>query len=159
MASYLEWLQDLPLSMWIAGSDSLLSFPLILFLHSIGMGLSGGSAFVVGMRLLGVGRPLPVSSLRVFFIIFWGGFLLNLVTGSLLFAAHATTTGYVPIYYAKLALIGIGVAVAVPIRSFVDGEASDGRIPSRVKALAAVSLLVWVGVITTGRLIAYSGGV
>jgi len=37
MTSYLEWLQDLPVSMWIAGSESLLSFPLILFLHSIGM--------------------------------------------------------------------------------------------------------------------------
>jgi hypothetical protein len=155
MASYLEWLQDLPLSMWIAGSESLLSFPLILFLHSIGMGLSAGSAFVVCMRLVGVGRPLPVSSLRIFFKIFWAGFLLNLVTGSLLFAAHATSTGYIPLYYAKLALIAVGMVLSVPIRTFVDGEGSDSSIPSRVRALAAVSLLVWVGVITAGRLIAY----
>src|SRR5262249_23129879 len=62
MASYLEWLQDLPFSMWIAGSESLLSFPLVLFLHSVGMGLSAGSAFILGMRLVGVGRPLPVAS-------------------------------------------------------------------------------------------------
>jgi len=53
MASYLEWLQDLPFSMWIAGSESLLSFPLVLFLHSVGMGLSAGSAFILGMRLVG----------------------------------------------------------------------------------------------------------
>ena len=63
MASYLEWLQDLPFSMWIAGSESLLSFPLVLFLHSVGMGLSAGSAYVVCMRLVGVGRPVdrPLS--------------------------------------------------------------------------------------------------
>ena len=157
MASYLEWLQDLPLSMWIAGSESLLSFPLILFLHSLGMGLSAGSAFVVCMRLVGVGRPLPVSSLRVLFKIFWGGFFLNLVTGSLLFAAHATTTGYIPMYYIKLALIAAGMVLSLPIRKFVDGETSDDAIPSHVKGLAALSLLVWVGVITTGRLIAYVG--
>ena len=157
MASYLEWLQDLPLSMWIAGSESLLSFPLILFLHSIGMGLSAGSAFVICMRLVGVGRPLPVSSLRVLFKIFWGGFFLNLVTGSLLFAAHATTTGYIPMYYIKLALIAAGMVLSLPIRKFVDGETSDDAIPSHVKGLAALSLLVWVGVITTGRLIAYVG--
>ena len=157
MASYLEWLQDLPLSMWIAGSESLLSFPLILFLHSIGMGLSAGSAFVICMRLVGVGRPLPVSSLRVFFKIFWGGFFLNLVTGSLLFAAHATTTGFIPMYYMKLALIAAGMVLSLPIRKFVDGETSDDGVPSRVKGLAALSLLVWVGVITTGRLIAYVG--
>jgi len=155
MASYLEWLQDLPFSMWIAGSESLLSFPLVLFLHSIGMGISAGSAYVVCMRLVGVGRPLPVSSLRVFFKIFWGGFFLNLVTGSILFAAHATTTGYVPMYYAKLALIAVGMMLSVPIRTFVDGETSDGIIPGRIKGLAVLSLLVWTGVITTGRLIAY----
>lgn len=157
MSSYLEWLQDLPFSMWIAGSESLLSFPLVLFLHSVGMGLSAGAAFIVGMRLVGVGRPLPVSSLRVFFKIFWAGFFLNAVTGSILFAAHATTTGYIPMYYIKLALIAAGMVLSVPIRTFVDGEASDGVVPSTVKGLAALSLIVWVAVITTGRLIAYVG--
>lgn len=157
MTSYLEWLQNLSFPMWIAGSESLLSFPLILFLHSVGMGLSAGSAFVICMRLLGVGRPLPVSSLRVFFKIFWGGFFLNLVTGSLLFAAHATTTGVIPMYYIKLSLIAAGIVLALPLRKFVDGETSDGGVPARVKGLAALSLLVWVAVITTGRLIAYVG--
>jgi hypothetical protein len=157
MASYLEWLQGLPFPMWIAGSESLWSFPFVLFLHAIGMGLSVGTAFVICMRLVGVGRPLPVSSLRVFFKIFWGGFFFNLVTGSILFAAHATTTGYIPMYYAKLALIAAGMVLSVPIRTFVDGDASDGAIPSRVKGLAALSLVVWVAVITTGRLIAYVG--
>jgi len=157
MTSYLEWLQDLPFPMWIAGSESLLSFPLVLFLHSIGMGLSAGSAFVICLRLIGVARPLPVSSLRVFFTIFWAGFFLNLVTGSILFAAHATTTGVIPMYYIKLALIAAGMVMSVPIRRFVDGEGSDGVVPSQVKGLAALSLLVWVGVITTGRLIAYVG--
>src|SRR5919201_186104 len=119
MSSYLEWLQDLPFSMWIAGSESLLSFPLVLFLHSVGMGLSAGSAYIIGMRLVGGGGPLPVSSLRLFFKIFWGGFFLNLVTGCILFAAHATSTGYIPMYYAKLTLIAVGVVLSFPIRKFV----------------------------------------
>lgn len=157
MSSYFEWLQDLPFPMWIAGSESLWSFPFVLFLHAIGMGLSVGAAFVICLRLVGVARPLPVSSLRIFFKIFWAGFFVNLVTGSILFAAHATTTGYIPMYYLKLVLIAVGMVLSVPIRRFVDGDGSDGRIPSRVKGLAAVSLLVWVGVITAGRLIAYVG--
>ena len=155
MESFFEWLQSLSLSTWIAESDSIWSFPTVLFLHSVGMGLSAGSAFIVGLRLLGVGHPLPVSSLRVLFKIFWGGFVLNLVTGSVLFGAHATTTGYVPMYYAKLALILIGVILVFPMRRFVDSDASDGVIPARLKAVALVSLGVWIGVITTGRLIAY----
>ena len=155
MASYFEWLQALPVSMWISGSDSIWSFPMILFMHSIGMGASVGSAFVVCMRLVGIGRPLPVSSLRVFFKIFWGGFFLNLVTGSLLFAAHATKTGYTPLYYVKLTLIALGMLLSVPLRTFVEGGASDLAIPGRVKALAGLSIVVWVGVITSGRWLAY----
>jgi hypothetical protein len=58
-------------------------------------------------------------------------------------------------YYAKLALILVGMVLSLPIRTFVDGDTSDGAIPARVKTLASVSLIVWVGVITTGRLIAY----
>ena len=157
MASYLEWLQGLPFPMWVAGSESLWSFPFVLFMHSVGMGLSAGSAFVICLRLVGVARPLPVSSLRVFFTLFWAGFFLNLLTGSILFAAHATTTGYIPMYYLKLGLIAIGMVLSVPIRRFVDGQGSDGSIPARVKGLAAVSLAVWIGVITAGRLIAYVG--
>src|SRR5262245_48247654 len=155
MERFFEWLQGLSIPTWIAESDSVWSFPTVLYLHSVGMGLSAGVMFIIALRFLGMGRPLPVSSLRVLFKVFWGGFVLNLVTGSLLFAAHATSTGYVPMYYAKLALIAVGVVLAVPMGKFADSDASDGLIPSRVKALAFVSLAVWVGVITTGRLIAY----
>ena len=155
MESFFEWLQSLSVPTWVSESDSIWGFPTILFLHSVGMGLSAGAAFIIGLRLLGVGRPLPVSSLRVLFTIFWGGFVLNFVTGSLLFAAHATTTGYVPMYYAKLVLILVGVILLFPMRKFVDSDASDGVIPAHLKAFALVSLGVWIGVITTGRLIAY----
>lgn len=155
MESFFEWLQSLSIPTWIAESESIWSFPTILFCHAVGMGLSAGSMFMIGLRLVGVGRPLPVSSMRVLFTIFWWGFALNFVTGSLLFAAHATQTGYVPVYYAKLALIAIGVLLAFPLRTFVNGDGSDGVIPISVKGLAALSLAVWVGVITTGRFIAY----
>ena len=155
MESYFQWLQSLPPSVWISESESIWAYPLVLFLHSIGMGLSVGSAFAICLRLLGVARPLAVSSLRVLLRIFWGGFYLNLVTGSLLFAAAATRTGYIPIYYVKLILILFGMILSIPIRRFVDGDASDRVIPLRIKTLAAVSIVIWTSVITTGRLIAY----
>ena len=157
MEAYFEWLQGLALPLWIAESESIWGFPFILFLHSLGMGLSVGAAFVTGLRLVGVGAPLLVSSLRVLPKIFWAGFALNFMTGSLLFAAHATQTGFIPIYYAKLTLIAVGTLLFVPLRRFVDSAASDGPVPGRIRALAAVSIAIWIGVITTGRLIAYLG--
>jgi hypothetical protein len=58
-------------------------------------------------------------------------------------------------YYAKLTLIVIGLILSVRLRRFVDGQASDDAVPRRLKTIAAVSLFVWISVITTGRLIAY----
>ena len=155
MESFFEWLQGLSISNWIATDESIWSFPTILFFHSVGMGLTAGVMFIICLRLVGLWRPLPVSSMRMLFRIFWWGFGLNAITGSLLFAAHATITGNQPIYYAKLSLIAVGVVLAVPLQKFVTGDASDGIIPVSIRGLAAAGLAVWVGVITTGRFIAY----
>ena len=155
MESYLNWLQGLPPSIWVSESESLWAYPLVLFLHAVGMGLSAGLAMVIDLRLLGVGKPLRVSSLRQLFTIFWGGFVLNAASGTLLFMGAAASTGYVPMYYAKLTMIFFGLLTMLPIRAFVDGDRADAEIPSRVKTFAAVSFLLWVGVITAGRLIAY----
>jgi hypothetical protein len=155
MESFFEWLQGLSISNWIATDESIWSFPTILFFHSVGMGLTAGVMFIICLRLVGVWRPLPVSSMRMLFRIFWWGFGLNAITGSLLFAAHATITGNQPIYYAKLTLIAVGVVLAFPLQKFVTGDGSDGIIPVSIRGLAAAGLAVWVGVITTGRFIAY----
>jgi len=154
MDSFFDWLQNTGISVWIAESDSIWGFPFILFAHSLGMGLSAGSAFVVGLRLLGIGRPIPVSSFQMFFKIFWIGFVLNLASGTLLFVAHATSTGHVPMYYAKLLFILFGVLVSIPIRRFIDHD-GDRSVPARIKVMAGVSVALWLAVITTGRLIAY----
>ena len=155
MESFFEWLQGLSIANWIATDESIWSFPTVLFFHSVGMGLTAGVMFMICLRLVGVGRPLPVSSMRMLFKIFWGGFALNAVTGSLLFAAHATITGNEPIYWTKMALIAVGIVLAVPLEKFVEGDGSDGGIPSRVRGIAVAALVVWVGVITAGRFVAY----
>lgn len=155
MESYLNWLQSLPPSIWVTESESVWAYPFVLFLHSVGMGLSAGLAFIIDLRLLGVGKPLRVSSLRQLFTVFWFGFVLNAASGTLLFMGAAASTGYVPMYYAKLTMIFFGLLTLVPIRTFVDSDRADAAIPSRVKALAVASFLLWVGVITAGRLIAY----
>ena len=119
------------------------------------MGLSAGSAFVIALRLLGVGRSLQVSALRLLVTLFWGGFVLNLVSGSILFAARATLTGYIPIYYAKLGLILVGVLLSVPTSIVCRQRPARRGDSCPHKGFAALSLVVWVGVIATGRFIAY----
>ena len=87
----LQWIQDLPISVAIAESESIWwGYAWWLFIHAVGMGLTAGLGFVVCLRLLGVGRQIPVSSLRVLFRVFWIGFYLNLLSGTILFMTDAT---------------------------------------------------------------------
>ena len=155
MQALFEWLQNLPFPMWIVGTDSIWTFPFVLFLHSMGMGMCAGLAFIINMRLLGVGSPLPVSSLRVLFTWFWAGFFLSLVSGTILFMSDATHIGNAPIYYAKLLCLACALTTMTPLRTFIFSNRSNADIPTRISWTAAASLALWLAVLATGRLIAY----
>jgi hypothetical protein len=156
MQPVLMWIQDLPLSTWVAESDSLWGYAFMLFVHAVGMGLTAGVAFVVCLRMLGVGRAIPVSSMRVLFRLFWVGFYMNLATGVVLFMTDATGIARVPELYIKLVLLGLGIFAVQRLRAFVDSDRSDGQIPRAIRQTAVACIVVWLGVITAGRLIAYA---
>jgi hypothetical protein len=153
--------------MSIAGSDKLYGFALVLVVHTIGIALTAGPAAVMSLRLLGVGRPLPLASLRTLFTFFWIGFIANTITGSLLFMMAATRTGYNPMYYAKLVCLAFGVVMVLRVRRAIHGGSAQedtggpadltrSALPRTVMMAAVLCLVFWAGVITTGRLIAYT---
>ncbi len=153
----LQWIQDLPISAAIAESDSLWwGYAWWLFVHAVGMGLTAGIGFIVCLRLLGVGRQIPVSSLRVLFRLFWVGFYLNLLSGTLLFMTDATGIARVWELYAKLVCLALALVAMSRLRRFVDSTEYDRTIPPSIQKTAVVCLVLWVAVITSGRLIAYA---
>ena len=153
----LRWIQDLPISAAIAESDSLWwGYAWWLFVHAVGMGLTAGIGFIVCLRLLGVGRQIPISSLRVLFRLFWVGFYLNLLSGVLLFMTDATGIARVWELYAKLVCLALAVVAMARLRRFVDTTEGDPRIPPSIQKTAVVCLVLWLAVITSGRLIAYA---
>ena len=156
MGSFLTWLQNLPLSLWVAESDSIWGYAFLLFVHAVGMGLTAGLAFVICLRLLGVGSSIPVSSLRVLFRVFWFGFIINLISGVILFMTNATGDARVPVLYVKFVLLGLGIFALGRLRVFIDSERSDFEVPLSVRNTALACIVLWLGVITAGRLIAYA---
>lgn len=156
MMALLTWLEASGLSTWVREGETIWAYPTILTLHTFGMGLLVGSSVVINLRLLGVGRRLALAPLRALFAVMWGGFWLNLVTGSLLFAADATRRGTDPLFMIKLVFVAIGVATIVLIRRNVfdaPGEAV-AAVPSG-RTLAMLSLAAWIAAVTSGRLLAY----
>ncbi len=157
MEAFLIRLQDLPLSMWVAQSESIWAYPFILFLHTVGVALTGGCAAVIMARVLGFAPSLPFRAVRPLFPILWTGFILNAISGSLLFLAAASSIGLVAIFYVKLTVLFFAILTLRPVRRFIELERpADGDIPLHVKWLAALSLLLWAGVVTAGRLTAYT---
>ena len=156
MMDLFTWLEGSALSVWVREAPTIWAFATIITLHTFGMGVLVGANAVLDLRLLGVARGIPLGSMQTLFTVMWAGFWLNLVTGSILFAADATTRGPSVLFWAKIAFVAVGVLTMVRIRRDVYGAGADPVvISSTAKRLAVVSLLAWVAAITSGRLLAY----
>jgi len=111
------------------------------------------------LRLLGLFtgiRPaafLPLSKLA------WIGFIINAISGILLFTSQAVTFVESTPFLLKIASIISGMVVAGVIQTRLRGElaASSGEavISGSTKILALISLTFWIAAIIAGRLIAY----
>jgi hypothetical protein len=161
MMDFLRFLEHSSFSQWIVGSSSVLAFPTVLLFHTIGMGVVVGISAGLNLRILGLAPALPLAPLEKFFPLLWVGFWVNAVTGVILLVADATTKMTNPDFYLKMAFIGLAVVVLQIMRKrvFRDPFIDKRPLTSDVKVLAVTSLILWLGAITSGRLLAYVGPV
>jgi hypothetical protein len=111
---------------------------------------------VLDLRLLGIGRNVPLSAFRWVFSAVTVGLIINLVTGVLLFAGRATTWGTAIPFLIKMCLVIASAATLVPLRSHVlRSDAEQYEVSASTRLLAIASILAWSGAITAGRLLAY----
>src|SRR6266853_1761504 len=145
---------------WVREADSLLAFPGILLLHTIGMGLVVGINATFDLRILGFAPAVRLRALHKFFPDMWIGFWINAITGTILLAVNATKLTHNPDFYVKLAFIALAVINVRMLKQqvFLQAPGIDEMSPStRAKILAITSLIFWIGAITSGRLLAYVG--
>ena len=149
MASVLAQLEQSGLAIWIRESGVLYGYPLILFLHTLGLSTVVGLSAAVDVRLLGFASTIPLTSLDKVFGLVWAGFALTAATGVLLFVADATKHASNPAFFVKLAFVAGGVVTVALVRSRVFHGQQRGVF------LATASLGCWVIALTAGRLMAY----
>ncbi len=148
----LEWLENSAFSQWVLGSDSLLAYPTILTLHTVGLGLVVGTALIFNLRVMGFGSEIAIANMRNLLRIFWIGFAINLTSGLILFAAEAPKRAVQTVFYVKLALIAVAIILTMRVRTAPeDGRGERGA----VRLLAGAALLLWAAAIVAGRLMAY----
>jgi hypothetical protein len=149
MGSFLTLLEQSGFATWIREGGTLHGYPLILFLHTLGLGTLVGLSWAIDLRLLGLASGIPLKSLEKTFGLMWVGLALNAATGSLLFIADATKHASNPAFYVKLTAVALGVVTLVRIRTRVFREHGNGKL------LAAASLGCWFVAMSAARLMAY----
>src|SRR2546427_8811923 len=109
MMDFLRLIEESGFSTWVRESSSVLAFPSVLLLHTIGMGVVVGINAGLDLRILGLAPALPLAPLEKFFPLLWFGFWVNAITGTILLAADATTKMTNPDFYLKMIFIALAV--------------------------------------------------
>ena len=156
MMGLINALQDSALSEWAATTSWV--YPWVNGLHATGMGFLVGIAFVLCLRVLGVGS-YPIAGLKKFLLIARIAFVVNLISGFILFSIDATRFFTSPTFQVKFLCLALGITTSVALASMVFPRGSDGTtevvLQPATKVLAAVAIVFWSGTILAGRMTAY----
>jgi hypothetical protein len=153
--AFLQWLESSSFSTWLKESPSLLAYPAVLLAHSLGLVVTAGLSVVISLRLLGVGRGLPLAPLDRFFPVIWIGFWVSAVSGLIMAAVDATAKLANPMFTVKMGFVIVSVALMVLVRRAVGRADASAGTPARGRLLAAASLVCWCGTVAAGRFMAY----
>ena len=141
--------------------ESLWAFPIVETIHICAFAIVVGSIVVLDLRLIGLSRRVPVSRLASH-VLPWtiGAFFVAALAGLTMFTAHAADYVTNEVFMLKMGLIlaaGVNAAL-LHVGAMRASGAWDTDVgpPARVRVAAAVSILLWFGVIACGRLLAYT---
>ncbi|MGH9646191.1 MAG: DUF6644 family protein [Bryobacteraceae bacterium] len=142
--------------------DSVFLFPMIESTHVIGLALVFGTIAVIDLRLLGIASTHRSFQRMASDILkwTWGAFALTALTGALMFTTNATVYYHNFYFRTKMLLLAL---TGINMLFF---ELTAGRTihrwdlapsaPRSGKAVAALSLALWIGIICVGRLIGFT---
>jgi hypothetical protein len=142
--------------------ESLYLFPLLESAHVIGLALVFGTIVIIDLRLLGaasVERPFKRMASDILKWT-WAAFGLTALTGALMFSTNADVYYHNFYFRAKmllLALAGINM-LAFELTAGKTVQRWDGArsAPSSGRAVAVLSIVIWIGVIFMGRMIGFT---
>ncbi|HVA94371.1 MAG TPA: DUF6644 family protein [Candidatus Dormibacteraeota bacterium] len=138
--------------------DSLYAFPIVETLHIFGIVLLLSSAFLLDLRLFGVGpmRDEPVKKLARWILPWvWAGFTVQLISGSLMYAAEATRAALNLLFWLKMIMIvlaGVNALIFHTVMYKSVDEWNEARVaPLGARVYGCFSILIWFSVVGLGR--------
>lgn len=141
--------------------ESIWLFPVIETLHIFGIIALVGGTSILDLRLMGLTfRDEPVSRLAKRFLPWaWFGFIVQVVTGVLMFSSEAVKMTNNWAFQVKMLLIlvaGINAAVFHHLSRHSIGRWDNDRVaPMFARTAGSASILLWFAIVAAGRYIAY----
>ena len=158
--SLLEGVQSTPVATAIRESGWM--FPMIECVHVLAITFVVGTIAMVDLRLLGfTSRQRAVTRLTTEILPWtWGGFVVAIITGSLLFTSAALKYFDNTPFRLKMLLLllaGLNMAVFhVTTERSIHHWDEHPSTPLMAKAAGGLSLVFWIGVIAAGRWIGFT---
>ena len=151
------WLENTSLALSVLESEW--AYPFFLSLHAVGLAMVVGMFAVRDLKLLGMFDGLDESSFLPLTKLGWIGFVINGVSGVILFFTQAATFATSVPFLIKISMVFAAAILAVMIQNKFRmqlNQAPEAALAQNpTKNLAIASLVLWTGAIVAGRLVAY----
>jgi len=144
-----------------AFSESVLAYPIVMSTHLACIALFGGMILMTNLRLLGLTFKSLTTTEMVTSLRPWkrAGAIVMIGTGLLLASSEAEKYAPNPLFWTKMIILGLILMHGLIFRPIVylQTEELDKSpvIPTKAKAAAILSLVLWTSMFVMGRLIAY----
>jgi hypothetical protein len=158
MMSVLASFEQSGFSVWVRETPSLLGFPFILYLHTLGLAMLAGLSVGIDAWVLGARAGLPTAMLHGVYRVMWLGFGINALSGFALLAAYPAKALTNWVFFVKLGLVAGALWVLELTKRELSAAGAAGLdgASQRARRLAVLSLGLWAATILAGRLLAYT---
>ena len=143
MAAFASWLAATSASVWIASHDWVI--PTVQSIHIAAIAVALVSAYMILFRVLGwvAAEQSLADTMRRFWPWLFGALVVLLATGAVMVLGEPARELLAFSFWSKMTLIVVGTLL-----TWLAGRTA-------VKPLSVITLVVWIGIIFLGRLIAY----
>lgn len=157
--AFVQWVQATPVSAWINRSTWI--WPLCETLHFIGLSLLVGIAGFFDLRLMGFFRRVSVAAARDLMPLALAGFAINVVTGLVFLTGLPAQYAHNRMWWFKVGFIMLAGLNALLYETTLSAKVlalePDGDTPVAVKLIGLVSLVSWLAVLYSGRMLPFLG--
>jgi len=150
-----QWTENNAFFIWLRESPSVWAYPMVFFLHTLGLIFTAGASVVFDARLLGAASQLPVAPFARYFKAIWIGAGITLLSGVVMLGSDLQTRLTNRLFPWKMLFVVGAIVLTAVLRRRVASAGVESRVSVSSRVLAAVSILCWLSAIAAGKFAAY----